>query len=368
MLCLLNLVLFCLYFVLKIYLQPVAVVVPHHDYVKEQRLSNLFKIAKKRPFTKTVVIVGPDHFSPNQLNISYANIDWKSNNSNVKFAQDFESKLSSVATLRNTILEKDHAIFNLIPDVQKVWPKAKVFPIIIGQNYPVSSLDNLINEIKNVCKIDCLLISSVDFSHYLPALFADVHDQKSIYDLSIQDVSDFKNLEVDSPQSLYVLSRFSQQKNATKWNLFFHSNSGDLDNNYDVETTSHVIGFYQRSFFKNPILKTTTYLIGQNIDKNKSLNSLGARFFYGTDYIDLNYSKESKYLLPFNFPKDTVITAVENQSQIQYRIFPVQTINGQSFFLRGESKQAKLQLIKKQIELKSECLFQDNQTIICKIP
>lgn len=366
MLSLLNLILFGLYFVLKIYLQPIAIVVPHHDFVKEQRLNFLNQIAKKRLSTKKIIIISPDHFSPTQLNISYANIDWRSDDSSVKFAHDFESKLSSIATLRNNIVKKDHGIFNLIPDIQKVWPKAEVFPIIIGQNYPITSLDNFINQVKDVCKFDCLLISSVDFSHYLPALFADVHDQKSIYTLSTQNISEIKSLEVDSPQSLYVLSKFSQQKNATKWNLFYHSNSGELSNNYDAETTSHVIGFYQKSFLKNPISKTTTYLIGQNIDKNKSIPSLGDRFFYGTDYIDLSYSEKSKFLLPFVFSKDTVITAVETQSQIQYQIFPIETINGQTFFLRGQPKQDQLQLIKDQIKLKPNCIFQDVQTIICQ--
>lgn len=360
-----NLFFCCFYFVLKIYLQPVAVVVPHHDFVKEQRLNFLNQIAKKRLSTKKIIIISPDHFSPSQLNISYADIDWGSDNS-VKFARKFENRLSSVATLRNNIVKKDHGIFNLIPDIQKVWPKAEVFPIIVGQDYPVSSLDNLVNQVKNVCKFDCLLISSVDFSHYLPALFANVHDQKSIYTLSTQNISEIKNLEVDSPQSLYVLSKFSQQKNATKWNLFYHSNSGELSNNYDAETTSHVIGFYQKSFLKNSVSKITTYLIGQDIDKDKSLNSLGKRFFYGTDYIDLNYSEKSKFILPFDFPKSAVITAVESQSQIQYQIFPIQTVNGQTFFLRGQSKQDQLQLIKDQIKLKSNCTFRDVQTIICQ--
>lgn len=346
-----NLFLFCSYFILKIYFQPIAIVVPHHDFVKEQRLNFLKQIANKRLVTRKVIIISPDHFSPSQLNISYANIDWK---------------LDSVATLRSNIVEKDHGVFNLIPDIQKVWPKAEVFPIIIGQNYPVSGLDNLVNEIKNVCKFDCLLISSVDFSHYLPALFADVHDQKSIYELSTQNISEFKNIEVDSPQSLYVLSKFSQQKNAIKWDLFYHSNSGSLSNNYDVETTSHILGFYQRSFVKKSIPKITTYLIGQNINKTKSLNSLGARFFYGTDYIDLNYSEKSKLILPFDLPKNSIVTAVDDQIQTKYQIFPIQTINDQSSFLRGKSKQDQLQSINDQIKLKPECIFQDIQTILCK--
>lgn len=349
------------FFGFKIYLQPIAIVVPHHDFVKEQRLIFLRQISQKRLLTKRIIILSPDHFSFNQLSLTYANTNWRS----IEFAQDFEAKLSQNLSLKNNIVEKDHGILNLIPDIQKVWPKAKIFPILIGQNYPISGLEKLVDNISHTCKFNCLLISSVDFSHYLPASFADVHDQSTIYNLSIQNITNFKNLEVDSPQSLYVLSKFSQQKMATNWDLFFHSNSGSLVNNYDVETTSHVLGSYQRSFLKNQSSKITTYLIAKNINQNDSLSSLGPRFFYGTDYFDLNYSEKSKILLPFDLPKNTVIMAIENNSQTEYRIFPIKTINNQSYFLRGEEKLTNLKLIKNQIKLTPQCYYQDNQKIIC---
>lgn len=355
-----------LFFGLKIYFQPVAIVVPHHDFVKEQRLNFLNQIAKKRLITQKIILISPDHFSPSQLNISYANIDWESNNSSVKFAHNFENKLNSIATLRNNIVEKDHGIFNLIPDIQKVWPQAEVFPIIIGQNYPISGLDNLVNQLKGICGFNCLLISSVDFSHYLPSGLAEIHDLKSIKELNNQNLSEISKLEVDSPQSLYVLSNFAKLKNAKKWDLFFNSNSGKLSNNFDVETTSYVMGSYQKSLLKNNQIKTETSLISKNINKEKSLPSLGARFFYGTDFFDINYSPNSSIQLPFDLPKNTVITVVKNQSQTQYQIFPIETINSQSILLRDKPKQDQLQLIKNHIKLNPNCVFQDIQTIFCK--
>ncbi len=315
-------------------MQPASIVVPHHDIVKEKRLEFFQKIAKERLSTKKIILIGPDHFSPIQNNLNYSNINWNLPNQQLPFLQEFEPILSPLLNLQNGVIQNDHAIYNLIPDIGLVWPNAKIFPILIGQNFPTSRLNDLIFRIEKICKFDCLLISSVDFSHYLPSALANIHDQKSIYELSTQNLEQIPKLEVDSPQSLYVLVKFSKLKNANNWNLFYHSNSGDLINNPDIETTSHVFGSYQKSFKKNNFPKVETYLIAKNIDSKKSLNSLGARFFYGTDFIDLNYSGE----LPDNLVLSTTI--INGKSTFSF--FPTKTINGATYLLRGEEKLNKL--------------------------
>lgn len=325
----------------KIYFQPVAIVVPHHNVVAEKRLEYFQKIAQKRPITKKVIIVGPDHFSPNQSRIIYSNRNWQLSNGELFFNRGLESTLNEFANLENSIVKNDHAIYNLLPDIKSVWPNAIVFPILIGQNYKVSKRDSLISNISKICSYDCLLISSVDFSHYLPADLADVHDQKSIYDLSTQNLTEIPKLEVDSPQSLYVLAKFSQSKKAHRWNLFYHSNSGELEKNYDVETTSHIFGSYQRSFIKNNIPETKTYLISKYIDKNKSKTSLGDRFFYGTDYIDLDYSSKSSFILPFELEDNYVITAVISDTKSTFKFFPTEIKDGATYLLRGNEKTIK---------------------------
>ena len=240
-----------LFFGFKIYFQPIAIVVPHHNFVAQKRLEYFKTIALKRPFTKTVIVIGPNHFSPNQTQLTYANRQWNLSNGQINFANKFESVLKPFLTLDNNLVKNDHAIFNLLPDIKTVWPQATVFPILVGQNYPISKLDSLIKTISQNCNFDCLLVASVDFSHYLPSGLAEIHDLKSIKELNNQNLAEIPKLEVDSPQSLYVLAKFANSKNAKNWNLFFNSNSGKLSNNSDVETTSYVMGCYQKSLLKN---------------------------------------------------------------------------------------------------------------------
>lgn len=329
-----DLFFFVVYFFLKIYFQPVAIVAPHHNVVAAKRLDFFQQIADKRIFTKKIILIGPDHFSPNQNNLNYSNTNWKLSNGELLFLKELEPYLSPLLNLQDGVIKNDHAIFNLASDIKSVWPDAKIFPILIGQNYSISRLDNLISKIETICDLDCLLIASVDFSHYLPSGFANVHDQKSIYDLATQNLSEIPKLEVDSPQSLFVLSSFSKTKKATKWELYYHSNSGELINNPYIETTSHIFGSYQRSFIKNTYPEIKTYLLAKNIDQNKSQKSLGSRFFYGTDYIDLNYSSRSIYKLPFDLPNNTIVTVTTVNGQPNYYYFSTEVKNGATFFLR----------------------------------
>jgi len=355
------------FFGFKIYFQPIAIVVPHHNFVAQKRLEYFHQIALRRPVTKTVFIIGPNHFSPNQNQISYSNRQWNLSNGEMNFATEFEIQLKPFLNLDNNLIKDDHAIYNLLPDIKTVWPKAKVFPILIGQNYPVKKLDSIIETISQNCKYDCLLIASVDFSHYLPSGLAEIHDLKSIKELNNQNLEEISKLEVDSPQSLFVLAKFSQSKNSKNWNLFFNSNSGELSNNSDIETTSYVMGSYQKSLLKNNQIQNESFLISKNIDKTKSLSSLGARFFYGTDYIDLNHSSSSPSQLPFNLPDNMVVTKTTNDHKTQYKFFPTEIKNSSTYLLRGQSKISSLADFFNQIELSSNCQS-DNQNwqIICQ--
>jgi hypothetical protein len=118
-------------------------------------------------------------------------------------------------------------------------------------------------------------------------------------------------------------------------------------NNLDVETTSHVLGSYQKSFLKNKIPKIETYLITKNINSEKSLSSLGKRFFYGTDHIDLNYSSKSPYILPFELIDDLVVSVtVVDDNKPTFSFFPTEIKNNATYLLRGPEKTKKLNYVK----------------------
>jgi len=261
----------------KFYFQPVAVVVPHHDVVKEKRLELLEKIKKRRVATKTIVIVGPDHFSPFQKQISFANAEWNLSNGKIEFDKKWTTSLEKIAETRNGVVKNDHAVFNLLTDIKKLWPKVKIVPILVGQK--TENMSELEMVLKDKCGFDCLLIASVDFSHYLPYALADIHDDESIDALARLDGEKLLKVEVDSPQSLWLMANLAKEKRAKRWNFFWRSNSTKMAGLPKAEGTSHVMGWYGRGeMVKSEDPKT--FLVIKDKD-NKGY--LGERFFWGTD-------------------------------------------------------------------------------------
>lgn len=302
---------------------------PHHNVVKEKRLEFFKTISRLRPSTKTIILIGPDHFSLNQNQISYTNTDWNLSNGQIFFNKNFPV---TNLTLNNSVLKNDHTIYNLLPDLKTSFPKATLFPILIGQKIPVSNLDNLITQIKNNCSFNCLLIASVDFSHYLPSALADIHDTQSLKALNNLDLNLIPSLEVDSPQSLYILAKFSFLSRAQNWQLFAHTNSATISNNRDIESTSHIFGSYQKSIFPFKKVNNFTFTIASNLDRSQNQTSIGDRFFYGVD----TFNPDLKF--PFNPANNLIISGVINQDKTHLIFLPFYKKDKKIFFTVGDQK------------------------------
>jgi AmmeMemoRadiSam system protein B len=325
---------------------PPAIVLPHHDLVKDTRQQFLTDIKIKKPHLDTIIIVGPDHFSSSQKSLYYSNQDWQLSNSTLQFAKNLENQFSPLLELNNLLVKNDHAIYNLVSQLQSTWPKAKIFPILVGQDVPLSSLDPLSKTISQNCSRLCLLVASVDFSHYLPASFANVHDAFTLSLLEDQNTQSLSEAEVDSPQSLYLFIKHSQAKNSQKWQLYSHTNSGIIFHNPDTETTTHIMGYYQPGSPQKSSTQTYLYLPFK-IDSTKNQTTLGPRFFYGTHHL------ETQTNLP-NFAIATII----NSSQKTEAFLPIVSEGDQVNFVRGPEKQ---QLIKEYFDTISSdsCIQKD---------
>ena len=301
---------------LKIYYQPVAIVLPHHNVVQNIRQTFLQKISELRPITKTIILVGPDHFSSNQKQISISNENWNLSTGLFKF-QDLNLNLP----VNNSLLKNDHAIYNPLADLKTYFPKATIYPILIGQKVPFSNLNSLLSNLKSVCGFDCLLVASVDFSHYLPATLADVHDTYTLKILNNFDFNNLNNVEVDSPQSLYILEKFAFAKNSQKFSLFAHTNSAYITGSPDVESTSHIFASYSLGHIQK-ISSYTTVSTPSIYSRPQNQKTLGDRFFYGVDKFTINPS--TKF----------IISTINTPTQTIKSFFPVKN----NFFLRGEDR------------------------------
>lgn len=217
--------------------QPVAVVVPHHNVVKDKRREFLKLIARQRSLTKNIIIIGPDHFSPSPYGMYFTDADWNLASGKLEFAKELGLSKLPELRLRDGLVKNDHAIFNLLPDIKAIWPRAKIFPILLGQKLPASALRPLVEGLVSACGRDCLIMASVDFSHYLSKEEAEANDQKTLAALVSQDPAKILAAKVDSPQSLFLMSEYSRRRGANRWFFFART---------FTDSTSHIFGGYQR--------------------------------------------------------------------------------------------------------------------------
>lgn len=304
---------------------PSAVIVPHHDIVASNRFSFLQKVKFLRPQTSHIIIIGPDHFSQFQGSVRYAN-------NYPSFDKELFLNINFPLTLDNGIVNSDHSINNILPDIDKLWPQAKFLPIIIGQKFDPIKLDPLINQISSTCKFDCLIITSIDFSHYLPATMANAHDSYTLDALYNQNLDKIISSEVDSPQSLYFVAKYSFDKNKS-FNLFDHTNSGFLLNSSDGEVTTHIFGLFNKSLFPKKSFVKTKLDLPYSIDQKNNINSLGERFFYGFDEININSTLA-----------DFAIITTTFDNKVTQSYFPITTQKNITNFVKGQEK---INLIKK---------------------
>lgn len=226
-----------------------AVVVPHHDIVKAQRLVFWDELAKKADLhsVELVILVGPDHFGQNQQVITYDDSDWITADGVLQNAHKVPSNEATYS--KNTSLVKsDHAVVNLAGEIKRTFPNALFSPFLVGQHVTFAQLRTLQDLIATSCgKASCVLVASVDFSHYVKESQATEQDNRTIQLLAEKTLTEGAlnhgtAIEADSPQSLYLLQEFARENQLTWW-LQNRTNSA-FGNPDTTDTTSHVFGGY----------------------------------------------------------------------------------------------------------------------------
>lgn len=344
---------------IKRILQPVVVIVPHHNIVEEQRARVFDQVSQKRADTKKVILIAPDHFSPNQKDLFYSNTDWSLSNGGIQFDQDIEQQLTSHVINKPHYVKSDHGIYNILPDIYRSFPQAKVFPIIIGQEIEMDDLNQLATRITKICGHDCLLVASIDMSHYLPHQLANIHDIHTANIFQTMQTDKASKMEVDSPQSAYIAMSVAQNKKAFKWIGIFHTNSGEIEENRDAESTSHIMGWYQLGIKKKQINPPHTFALAVDIDEIQDSSSLGEGYFYGVDdqnndlqalqkinnHLQIDKSIDGKTLFEYkdgklraNLGLDALIFGVKNKDKYMLVLAPIEQKDGHSYLLRGNAK------------------------------
>ena len=147
-----------------------AIIAPHAGYVYSGKVAGLAYNSVKNLNPKRVFLLGPSHYIGfegiilPQFNYfatpcGLLEIDQKTIN-NLKKCQYF--------SLSQTIQANEHSLELQLPFIFKLFPKAKLIPMVVGSISDSKMLDSVSKSLKNNITDGDLIIVSSDFTHYGP--------------------------------------------------------------------------------------------------------------------------------------------------------------------------------------------------------
>lgn len=222
-----------------------GIVIPHHDIVASQRKDFLREVAK-RVHPKTIILVSPNHYDLGKSSIQTVDQEWNLSTGTIVSKSDIIQKIIQDGVGNEPSSFRDeHGIHLVLSDIHTAFGKANLVPIIIKSTASKKDIDSLTETLGKICA-DCLMVASVDFSHYQPAILADLHDQVTLRAMQeFDEESLLTKAEVDSPQALLLLAKWAKRAYTKKLTVVKHTNSGELIGNEDIPTTSHVFAWYE---------------------------------------------------------------------------------------------------------------------------
>lgn len=269
-----------------------AMIIPHFDFAENSRQKFLAGLLGKDE-VKKIVLFSVNHFDSSADFIS-SKKPWSFTDQTVCVDDNFVDELSAddLVDINDNVFVGEHGISNVIDEIQENFDSAKITPVIVRPNMSKDDLDYFISAINEKCP-ECYLVGSVDFSHYLPSSLAQIHDQTTLDAIASRDDKRILESETDSPEILYMLNWWAKE-NDLNFKLYENNNSGLAQNNYDIETTSWVIGEYTQGEAK--FAQITSFLFGGDIMLDRMVNhvfkdkgfsevfdNLGKKTFHGSD-------------------------------------------------------------------------------------
>ncbi len=222
-----------------------GVIVNHHLAAPNLIAEALSAVPNKKP--AVVVLISPNHFFAGRGQVISSLYSWKTPYGILEPDKKLIERLQNaeLLTVEEEPFEKEHGISNVVAFIKKVFPSAKFVPLIVKDTFPFQSADVFADKLDKFLPQNSLVIASLDFSHYLPGLAADFHDEKSIAVLSNFDYNGIRFLDVDSKPTVRIFLRYLDLRNAKRFVLLNHSNSAKIVGSEKVpKVTSYITGFF----------------------------------------------------------------------------------------------------------------------------
>ena len=229
-----------------------GVVLPHH-LVTALELTKFYRGVSQAMEPSLVVIVSPNHYEAGEVVFQTCNCSYETYGMGMlrTSEEDLEMlMLSGLVQLANENFEIEHGVFAHANYVKHFFPEAEILPVIVKGDAGRDELDALVGYFERKYGErfgeDVLFVASVDFAHYMTKEVSDVHDEVSFEAVAGFDYESYWDIELDSPGSIYVVSKLASEAGFDQVSLIEHTNSQDYFQKFVEETTSHLYITFSR--------------------------------------------------------------------------------------------------------------------------
>lgn len=220
-------------------------IVPHHIPTTIPELATFYERLRDRQAPKHFIVIGPDHVDGGKAPVVVSNQPFFTVYGEVRPVDGLASTLQerNLALIDEAPFDPEHSVGSQILIISKLFPEAKVTPIILRSDVTPDHAFALGTALASKLDEETVLIASVDFSHYLSTEQAVPVDQLSAEVIRRLDVYAFRSIEADSNQSMLVFMQAMKAAGATEsaeMNVF---NTNSFMQNTDY-TTGYVFGYW----------------------------------------------------------------------------------------------------------------------------
>lgn len=219
-----------------------SIIVPHH-LLASDIVADIMKRASGRNI-ELIAIIGPNHENIGTNKVATVKARWQTPLGYVESDQEMVDRFASEFNIKSDpeVFQNEHSMGAIMPFVNYYFTDARVLPIVFDSYAGYEEVERVEKWLSENLEENSLLITSIDFSHYLSKDEADQKDLETrnlIEKRDINTVLKLSNTEnVDSPVSLAVSILYAQ-KHDLKSEILFNANSFDYLIIKPVETTSY---------------------------------------------------------------------------------------------------------------------------------
>lgn len=219
-------------------------IVNHHQLASDLMARFFNAVSSGAP--ETIFIIGPNHKRIGPSRVHTGHWSWDTYFGQVEADRNAVERIIQALDAHQDfeLLNQEHSVSTLIPYVAYTFPESKVVPILLHGNLDMTDCIKLVDTLEPIFREkDCLLIASIDFSHYLPpekAYEMDEITMRAIADRDFAGIKQMGNDNLDTPPALVITLMLMDRLGANEDILLEHSNSSDILGQWSEITTSYL--------------------------------------------------------------------------------------------------------------------------------